>query len=563
MMRLLVFLLAITGVALGLAQLAERPGTVSLTWLGYQVETSIFVAIIGLAVLLGAAILLWSLIRYIITRPSELSRQLRERKEELGVDALSRGLIAVGAGDKAQAEKFATVARKRLPNEPLTGLLRAQAAQLRGDRDEARRIFQSMAEQPRTELLGLRGLFLEARRVDEMEAARQFAQRAMERNPDLVWSVNALFELQCRAGNWDGALRTVDVARRQKQIDRDAAERRRAILLTAQARELEDTDTDRARELALEANKLAPDLVPAAELAGRMLASQGKISRAGKILSRAWERSPHPDLAMAYAFLRLGDSPRDRLKRVMSLAHATPDNIEGRVAVAVAAIEARDWAEARDALQPLLDDRPSSRVCTLMARIEGGESGDQGRVREWLARAVRAPRDPVWTADGFVSSRWEPVSPISGALDAFEWRVPVESIGPVEPRTFIDEPLESVADVEAAPEDKDEAEEAQAGEPEDETVPVKETAPEDAMAAVEKAVNDEMAALDARTGDAGSDAPSADLGARPGEPAPERREFSTNEEQVFVAPRPPDDPGTEPIDAENLDEEAPYPAEKP
>lgn len=560
MIRLLVFLLAITAVALGLAQLADRPGTVSLTWLGYHLETSIFVAIIALGALLVAAVLLWSMVRYIVTRPSELSRQLRERKEEIGVDALSRGLIAVGAGDREQAEKFATVARKRLPNEPLTGLLRAQAAQLRGDRDEARRIFQSMAEQSRTELLGLRGLFLEARREEEMEAARQFAQRAMERNPDLAWSVNALFELQCRAGDWDGALRTVDVARRQKQIDRESADRRRAVLLTAQARELEDADTDRARELALEANKLAPDLVPAAELAGRMLASQGKISRAGKILSRAWERSPHPDLALAYAFLRLGDSPRDRLKRVISLAQTTPDSDEGRVAVAVAAVEARDWTEARDALKPLVEDRPPSRVCTLMARIEGGESGDQGRVREWLSRAVRGPRDPAWTADGFVSSRWEPVSPISGALDAFEWRVPVESIGPVEPRTFIDEPLETVATVAPAPASAGEEEEAgraPASEPEDEP------AEEDPMKVVEKAVNDEMAALDARDGDANATESSPASGPQPSESVPDEGGSAADEERVFVAPRPPDDPGTEPLDAENSDEEAAYPAEKP
>ena len=50
-------------------------------------------------------------------------------------------------------------------------------------------------------------------------------------------------------------------------------------------------------------------------------------------------------------------------------------------------------------------------------------------VRQWLARAVRAPRDPAWVADGFVSERWAPVSPVTGKLDAFEWRAPVERLG--------------------------------------------------------------------------------------------------------------------------------------
>ena len=63
-----------------------------------------------------------------------------------------------------------------------------------------------------------------------------------------------------------------------------------------------------------------------------------------------------------------------------------------------------------------------------MARIEGEQHADKGRVREWLARAVNSPRDPAWTADGFVADRWMPVSPVTGALDAFQWRVPVEAV---------------------------------------------------------------------------------------------------------------------------------------
>src|SRR5690606_11299806 len=64
------------------------------------------------------------------------------------------------------------------------------------------------------------------------------------------------------------------------------------------------------------------------------------------------------------------------------------------------------------------------RVAALLARIEAEESGDKGRAREWLARAVSASRDATWTADGVTSERWQPVSPVSGELDAFQWRVP-------------------------------------------------------------------------------------------------------------------------------------------
>jgi HemY protein len=64
-----------------------------------------------------------------------------------------------------------------------------------------------------------------------------------------------------------------------------------------------------------------------------------------------------------------------------------------------------------------------------MAEIESAEHGDHGKAREWTGRAVRARRDAAWVADGYVSERWLPISPLSGKLDAFVWAVPPEAHG--------------------------------------------------------------------------------------------------------------------------------------
>ena len=102
-------------------------------------------------------------------------------------------------------------ARKSLPNEPLTHLLRAQAAQLSGDRTTARRIFEAMLGSPDTEQLGLRGLVSRgaARGRDGGRAPVRRARLAL--NPKLAWPVDALFELQCRAADWAGALETLAI----------------------------------------------------------------------------------------------------------------------------------------------------------------------------------------------------------------------------------------------------------------------------------------------------------------------------------------------------------------
>jgi HemY protein len=225
--------------------------------------------------------------------------------------------------------------------------------------------------------------------------------------------------------DWAGALDALD--HMKGALDKSDYRRKRAVLLAARAQALDDLDRDASRALVLESVKLAPDLVPAAALAGRRLAESGEPRKARKILETAWAINPHPDIAESYANVRLGDSARERLARIQKLAAKVPGQLEGVLAVARAALDAREFATARAALAPYLS-APTRRVATLMAELEETEHGDEGRVREWMTRAMRASGDPVWTADGVVSDRWLPVSP-NGRLDGFEWKVPLAEIG--------------------------------------------------------------------------------------------------------------------------------------
>jgi HemY protein len=532
MTRILIFILIIVAVALGVAWFADQPGSITVQWLGYEIKTSAFVGALVLIGIAAALILAWALLRFIVTRPAAMVAYLQERRRRQGFEALTRGLLAIGVGDRAQAQRYAGMARRNLPNEPLTALLKAQAAQLKGDRATARRAFEAMLDRPETELLGLRGLYLEAKRSDT-NAARVIAEQVVKRDPELAWSVNALFDMQARAGDWEGALNTLAIARQHGNVEAGVALRRRAALLTAEARDLEASAPAKALALANEALRLAPSLVPSAEIAGRLLASKGDGRQASRLIARTWKLAPHPDLALVYAFANPGDSPRERLKRVKHLAGLTPGDIEGQIAIAMAAIEARDWREAEAALSPYLHDRPPARVCTLMARIEAGE-GNKGREREWLARAVRAPRDRAWIADGYISDRWLPVSPVTGAVDAFEWKAPVDAIGKGDDTLLIEEGLDTpepprVVSPPAQIEDRVTAPEA--------PPPAKSPAPSGDGAPPPRTPVVEIKPAEPRPEAEAPEPPRQALG-----PAPKR------EPQLYVPPRPPDDPGIVPAD---------------
>ena len=424
MIRVVIYLALIGLLAVGAEWLADRPGDVTIHWLGREIETSVMVLAMAVVVVAALAVALWTGASALLRSPGQLGRQLRARRGARGYRSVSRGLVAVGSGDAVAARKFMEEASRIAPGEPLTLLLQAQTAQLAGDRTGAVRSFEQMAGREDTRLLGLHGLFVEARRRNDPGAALLHAEEAARHDSVPGWAGHAVLEFRCIAGDWAGALHRLEHNLKSRLLDKTTYQRQRAVLLTAQAIAAQDADRDRARELAVEATKLAPGLVPAAALAGRLLAEAGDTRRAGRIVEAAWRLNPHPDLADAYAYLRPGDSARERLARIETLAGKAPGNVEAALAVARAALDAQEFAVARTALAPLAIT-PTRRVAALMAELEQKQHADEGRAREWMKRALRARRDPAWTADGFVSDRWLPVSPVTGRLDAFEWKDPL------------------------------------------------------------------------------------------------------------------------------------------
>jgi len=448
MIRLVLFLLSVAVIAAGFVWVADRPGDVAITWMGYRIETSLMVAALAIGTFVLVAILLWGIVRAILRSPEQVSLFFRHRRAMKGYLAITRGLIAVGAGNLTLARKSAHEAARLSAGDPLTLLLSAQSAQMAGDRAAAERAFRAMAERDDTKLLGLRGLYIEAQRRDDAHAARLVAERAAKAQPALAWAGQAMLDYHCAAADWAGALDALD--HMKGALEKSDYRRKRAVLLTARALALEDIDRDAARAAVLEAVKLAPDLVPAAALAGRRLAESSEHRKARKILETVWTINPHPDIAEAYANLRFGDSARERLARMQKLADKVPGQLEGALAVARAALDATDFDQARLALAPFLED-PTQRVCLLTAEIEASERGDHGRAREWTVRAMRARRDAAWVADGTVSERWLPASPVTGKLDAFVWAAPAQGKAPMLEQSAVAARAMLLAKVDSAP----------------------------------------------------------------------------------------------------------------
>lgn len=458
MLRILAFLLIVLVLALGFGWLQDHPGDISLTWQGVlpagrdnvTLSVTTFI-VIQLVVIALVCLLLWLLSGF-VKAPRRLGRFFGARRRDKGYSALSAGIVAAGAGDAVLARRMTKRSEKFLSNrrEPLVRFLDAQTAMIEGDHARARSAFETMEKEPETRLLALRGLFLEAERMGDDAAARGYAERAVRIAPHVPWAGGAVLESKTLSGDFEGALAILEAQKNARLVERKESTRLRAVLLTAQAMSLADRDPNGSKLAALEAQKLAPDLTPAAIAAARALFRLGDVKRGSKVLEKAWAEEPHPDVAAAYVQARPGDSVADRLKRARTLQQLRPNHVESSLVVAQAALDAREFTHARK--EALAASRMAQRegIYLLLADIEEAETGSEGKVREWLGRAIRAPRDPAWTADGYVSETWAPVSPVTGRLDAFRWKVPAQRID--QDGAVIEAPAEPLVLAEASPE---------------------------------------------------------------------------------------------------------------
>ena len=135
--RLIIILAVAAILALGAAWIADRPGEIAVTWLGWHIETSILVAAVALAIVIALLMFLWSVVRTVLRSHNLVARFVSRRRSARGERAISLGLIAVGAGDLRTARKYAAEAGRLKSGEPLALLLNAQTAQLSGDRAAA------------------------------------------------------------------------------------------------------------------------------------------------------------------------------------------------------------------------------------------------------------------------------------------------------------------------------------------------------------------------------------------------------------------------------------------
>ena len=440
--KVLLFIALVAALAFGVQSLLAISGEVQVRFAGEEYLLSPLLVIFGL-LLLGLALwvvfklagLLVGAFRWIAGEDDNaFSRYGARKREQKGYEALSDSLIALASGEAREATSKAQTAEKYLKRPEITDVVVAQAAAAAGDRARAEEAYKRLVKNDRTRFVGVRGLMQQRLEAGDTDTAEKLAEKAFALKPRHVETQDILLGMQARAENWEGARRVLTAKLKSGALPKDVYKRREAVLTLADARaRLARGEAQEARAEALEANRLSPELVPAAVLAARMHVEAGDKRRATKALKAAWQKSHHPDLAAAFAAIEPDETPDARIKRFGPFLKLDPDAPETRLLEAELHLAAEDFPGARRALGKLAETHPTARSLSLMAAIERGEGAPEAVVRGWLAKALGASRGPQWVCDncGTVHADWVPVCTSCEAFDTLAWTEPRRAAGAV------------------------------------------------------------------------------------------------------------------------------------
>ena len=436
-LKVLLFVGLALALAFGASFILETPGEVKVAFGGREFFLSPIGFILSLAALVILVLVVLKLIgflvalfRFLMGDETAISRYFSRSRERRGFDALSDGMVAVASGDAKTAMKKAKRAEGLLARPDLTHLLTAQAAELGGDRAKTYDAYKAMLPDDRTRPVALQGLTRLKIEEGDLDTALALAKKALALRPDNERNLRTLFELQSRQEDWAGARETLTASIHARLLPRDIGTRRDAVLSLADARAaLAAGNTARGNEAALQANRLAPTLIPAAALAAQAHIANGAKRKAVKTLTSAWAVAPHPDLAAAFATVEPGETPAARRKRFAALTGAAPGNVESRLLETELALAAEDFPAARKALGDLAETEPTTRSLALMAAIERGQGAPDEVVRGWLAKALVASRGPQWVCGNctHIHAAWQPVCENCGAFDTLDWKTPAHA----------------------------------------------------------------------------------------------------------------------------------------
>ncbi|MBO4521006.1 MAG: hypothetical protein J5787_07360 [Alphaproteobacteria bacterium] len=392
------FLLGV--IALAAAWLSNNPGSVRLEWIGYSVQTSV-------AVIISVVIIVYAVFYAFLAKPLLLATQkiaywlgadkraqkIAKSKIDKEVDRytlLGKGLTALAAGDIPAAEKLSAQIRKGFADdETKIVVFEAQLAEAKNNTVEAMRLYDELAENPETHLLGMRGKVRLYRLTGNLAQATEVCAELLTMKNPPQWVLSEAFELQIHEQQWAQAIATLEKALKHGLFDKLTAKRLKASVLLEQAAvTTEETEKEKLIREAYETDKT---FVRAAVQTAELDIAKGDLKKARRLLQKLWKISPSWAVYEVYLTLTEKETPIEAVKDVEELVAENPEAKINDLIFADCSLRARLWGQAKTSVTKYLEAHPDSKRALMMAQEIAAYNQDEQAAEEYRERAEKAP----------------------------------------------------------------------------------------------------------------------------------------------------------------------------
>lgn len=434
MLRLLRFILLAFLISAGVIWVSDHNGQVVITWLNYEIRTSILSAVI---ILLAFTLLVFA-ITYLLARilairfptisklffgKSHVKRlEKLLKKNEKGLQTIVDLLMAIEVRDQKTAKKLQKQVSKLINNNQLDDFLTGKIAFDHRDYDKATDYFAKLNGQTAKVLL-LKSKFNLALEKQEDDMAIAYAQQiisTVEHNDDIT---NKLLNLYKAKGMWKEAQDLLNQQKKKSALDSSLATRDVAVMNVALAH---DYYHQKKYGLAIKHAKIAlkaeEDFLPATEIVLKTWIKRGFITKASFMIKKMWRQHPHIILAEIYDLIHHKDSRSARIKAMKKLAALNDKTYLGYFAVGLTAFRVGDYDIAKEYLRLSLLKEKTHRAYKLLSYIEG-VYGSEDKSRKYSQKAEEVSGSDHYTCGncGHGSSRWNAKCMNCGEHDSLRW----------------------------------------------------------------------------------------------------------------------------------------------
>jgi HemY protein len=429
MIRSIWFFIKLAVLVAVLSWFMRHPGQIRIDLPPWQLETSVafFAVTICLVMIAGLGLLRFG------DWAKSIKMRIERWREKQGLRSITRGLVAIAAGDADIAAREARRANRYLPSTPLRHLLLAQSEQLRGNRNGAAKHFVALMQDQDTGFLGLRGLLTQAIADGKYDHALQLARQAHKSQPKSVAVWRYLFELESRAHNWNLALPLLQKIERTRGWPREQCDEYAAAILVEQARLAErEGELATAARLYKKAFQRKPDFIPAATGYIESLYKSGYGFLADRALLRAWEKNPHPNLThLALRYLSSKAVKLSKLLRRMAAIH--PNDAAAHRATVEYAITQQLWGIAIGHARDMMRLAPTQNNFRLAQRLLQSLPANDSMLRldarklcDDYADTSKWQMDAAWACDDchHAHHQWQANCPNCGEFHSLRWAPP-------------------------------------------------------------------------------------------------------------------------------------------